>query len=484
MAGLPPSLLRDQAERLMSAGRLGDAIAAYRALLQAVPADADSWYNLGWLLGQVRQPQAALQAYDQALARGIDGPAEVHLNRAVLLAQSLSQPQAAIAELQQVLALQPDHLGALLNLGNIHEQLGQREPALQAYDQVLRLQAGHALALARRAGLVEGPAALDAAARELQQALAEPGRRPDERADLGFALGRSLDALARYDQAFAAYAAANAACVADAPGSAYDPQAHERLVDRLIAMFDRPAEAQAEGEADGPRRIFICGMFRSGSSLAEQILACHPEVTPAGEFDVMPRLALDLLHRQPPGPPRPDELQAMRRSYSEAMAAVHPQARVITDKRLDNFLYLGLVLALFPQAVVVHTTRAVLDNCLSMFFLHLGDAMSWARRLDHIGHWYGQYRRLMAHWQRLYPGRIHDLHYDDLVRRPEPVIRALLDHAGLPWHEGCLRPHEALTQVQTPSAWQVREPLYMRASGRARHYQAHLGPLKQALGLA
>jgi tetratricopeptide (TPR) repeat protein len=482
---LSAALLRPQAERLMSAGRFGEAIAVYQALLAATPADADSWYNLGWLWGQVRQPQAALDAYAQALARGVGNPAEVHLNRAVLLADAMLQPEAALIELGHALARRPGDVDALLNLGNVHEQLGRRALAAAAYERVLAAHPGHALALARLAGLAEGDAALRGRAESLCLALADSGRSTDEQADLGFALGRALDALGDHDAAFAAYAEANRSCSADARRPAYDAAAHERLVDRIIAIFDRPLASAATPEPDPgePRRIFICGMFRSGSSLSEQILAGHPAVTPAGEFDLLPRLASSLLRRQPPVRPDVGELAAMRRAYSDAMRAVHPNALATTDKRVDNFLHLGLAKALFPHAVIVHTRRAPLDNCLSMFFLHLGDAMPWARSLAHIGHWYRQYERLMAHWQHLYGGAIHDVAYDDLVRQPEPVIRALLAHIGLPWHEACLRPHQVASQVKTPSAWQVRQPIYTHASGRSRHYAAHLGELRRALGI-
>ena len=154
---------------------------------------------------------------------------------------------------------------------------------------------------------------------------------------------------------------------------------------------------------------------------------------------------------------------------------------LVTDKRPDNFLHIGLAKALFPDARIVHTVREPLDNLLSLWFLHLDPAMAYALDLEDAAHWHGQYRRLMAHWKALWPGDVFDLDYDALVADLRPNVAALLDFLGLGWDEKCLAFHAADNVVKTASAWQVREPLYRRSSGRWRHYARHLGPLRAAL---
>ncbi len=163
------------------------------------------------------------------------------------------------------------------------------------------------------------------------------------------------------------------------------------------------------------------------------------------------------------------------------MSRLFPQAGVVTDKRPDNFLYLGLIKSLFPDAKIVHTTRNPLDNCLSVYFLHLDHGMGYALDLLDTGHYYRQYRRLMAHWKRLYGADILDFDYDAFVRAPRPAVERLLEFCGLDWQEGCLSFHRVQNAVKTASVWQVREPLYQRSSGRARHYASHLGPLRAYL---
>jgi hypothetical protein len=145
-------------------------------------------------------------------------------------------------------------------------------------------------------------------------------------------------------------------------------------------------------------------------------------------------------------------------------------------------LLIGLIKTLYPDAKVVHTTRDPLDNCLSLFFLNLDQSLSYALDLMDIGHYYVQYRRLMAHWQRLYGQDIIDLSYEALVQDTKPVISGLLASLGLASDERCYVVPPKGRIVKTASVWQVREPLYQSAVGRSRHYERQLGALREYLG--
>ena len=153
----------------------------------------------------------------------------------------------------------------------------------------------------------------------------------------------------------------------------------------------------------------------------------------------------------------------------------------MTDKRPDNFLCIGLIKTLFPDALIVHTTRDPLDNCLSVFFLHLEHHLSYALDLLDIGHFYRQYRRVMDYWRQLFGAAIIDFDYDAFVGAPEPTAAALFGALGLDWDPRVLEFPRAARPVRTASLWQVREPLYGHASGRARHYEAELAPLREPL---
>lgn len=478
-----PDALRALARQLDRTDRHDDAVAVYRRLLALQPGWLDGWYNLGQALWRARRFDDALAAYQHALDGGIAQPEEVHLNRSVLYAQHLADPEAARQELDCALALNPHYLPAWLNLGNLHEQSGDRMAAAQAYERALAIDPRHALALSRLPNLRRLHDPQDPLIARLQQALSDPRRHPAERADLGFGLGKALDDVGRHDDAFAAYGAANAASrQAAGPAARYDRAAHERHVDRLTATFTAPTPARKGDPDQAP--IFICGLFRSGSTLVERMLAAHPRVTAGGELDLLPAIARQQL---PPGGDwpllhDPATLQAVADGYRADLARRFPYADLLTDKRPDNVLHVGLIKTLFPSARIVITRRHPLDNGLSMYFLHLGWSMPYALDLGDLGHWIAQHDRLVAHWCRVYGDDVHVVDYDALVADPEPPLRALLAFCGLAWDPACLAFHTTGGAVQTASLWQVRQPLYRHASGRWQHYARHLGPLRDALG--
>lgn len=478
----PAEALMALASRLRAAGRADEAAQAYRQLLAIRPDLPDSWFNLALMERQCGRFEAALKAYDEALRRGVSGPEEAWLNRGVIHADDLGRPDLALADLEAALAVAPDWPPALLNLGNLHEDMGRRDEAAAAYARVLAVAPGHPVALARAAGLARLTGPDDPVIADLRSAVDRSELHPDDRAELGFALGRALDQVGAFDDAFAAYAAANAASrAADPEGARYDRGAHERFIDSLIAAFPEPAAPTADAD-EGP--IFICGLFRSGSTLVEQILAGHSRVTGGGELGLVPGLARAIAgYPQALATAGPEALERLRGLYLGGLQTARPGADVVTDKRPDNFLHIGLIKAMFPKARIVHTVRQPLDVILSNWFLHLDRSMAHALDLGDLAHWHGQYERLMAHWKALYPD-ILDLDYDALVLEPRPAVERLLAWCGLDWEEGVLDFHKAAAPVRTASVWQVREPLYRRSSGRWRNYERHLDGVRAALGTA
>lgn len=475
------------AAALERAGRFGEAEAAYQRVLARWPDLPDTWYNLALLQRRVGRYDAALASYQQALDRGVSQPEEVHLNRGVIYSDLLRQDAAAERELQAALTLNPRYVPALLNLANLREDFGKHAEAVAVYEKVLAIEPHCHTALARYAGLqkISGPD--DPLIARLRAAIDDAATSPADRAELGFALGKVLDAVGSWDGAFGAYAAANRASrQSAAPGTgSYDPRAHERFVDELIATF-RPDQPTAPRTSQSARPLFICGMFRSGSTLAEQILAAHSRVATGGELTFLPALVRKELAPFPATMTTVStaQLQALAARYLDMLARVFPQGDRVTDKRPDNFLYLGLIKRLFPDAKIVHTLRNPLDNCLSIYFLHLDHSMSYALDLAHIGHYYSEYRRLMAHWRSLYGADILDLDYDALVHEPRATIERLIAFCGLEWEEACLSFESAARAVKTASVWQVRQPLYQRSSGRWRNYASHLASLAATLRAA
>jgi len=289
---------------------------------------------------------------------------------------------------------------------------------------------------------------------------------------LYFALGKVLDDVELYEEAFTAYTSAN---TLGSRRSRYDRQAAEQGFDQIIRLFDTNWLASAQTRLkDSP--IFICGMYRSGSTLVEQMLGAHPAITAGGELDFLPWL---IAHRLTPSPEQIEStaaphLQPIGEEYLARVQELFPDAEHVTDKRPDNFLHLGLVRSIFPSVRIVYTHRRRQDNCLSVFFQQLGEQLGYAADLHDIDHYYRLHTRLMDHWQSSFGENIFTVDYDQLVQTPEPVLRQLLEFLGLEWDKRCLEFWRSDNTVKTASIWQVREGLHTGSSGRWQNYRAFI----------
>jgi hypothetical protein len=507
-------LLVREAQLLQRLERVPEAIEAYERILARWPRLADCWFNLGVLQRQQRQLEEALASYQKALDYGISSPEEVHLNRSVIYSDYLRQDAAAERELLQALGLNPAYVPALLNLANLNEDLGRRAQANALYERILGLDPRCFEALARYANLQPASGPVDLLIEQLESALRSPASAA-EHASLGFARGRLLDGQGQYPAAFEAYRAANKANRASTPPGTpgYDRKRHEELIDLLIrssplapnsplapqdpavAPSARPTAAggnpaaggncaarNRSAAAAGPQPIFICGLFRSGSTLTEQLLAGHPGLFTGGELDLLPRLS-SAITPFPQSLPSvsADLLASLAARYRDELRLLFPGATHVTDKRLDNFLLLGFIKRLFPDARIIHTTREPLDNCLSIFFLHLDPGVSYAHDLMDIGHYFREYRRLMLHWQRRFGADLFEFNYDAFVRQPAARAARLFEFLGLPWDDRYLSADSRGRAVKTASVWQVREAIYTRSSGRAANYRDQLSELRAYL---
>lgn len=486
-----------QAGILHGQGRRLEAIDIFRQVLAEHPGNSEGWYELGYLLKAEGQFEEALVAYGKALELGISRPQEVHLNRAVIYSDHLRQDADAERELDAALTLAPTYVPALLNRGNLHEERGEKTQALACYDCVLPVAGGNEdphrdlrfEALARSAKLRPPKDVDDPLLGRLRDAAAAPSGNV-VRANLLFALGQSHERLEQFDLAFDAFAKANR-WLRRHHGRSYDREHMSHLVDSLIQAFpsseNSEASAPSAPDTHAAAPLFICGMFRSGSTLVEQVLAAHPQVTAGGELNWLRRVATTRLAPFPASmaSPNPTQEAALAQEYLAHLANLFPDGTTgtyITDKRPDNFLLIGLIKRMFPAARIIHTCRHPLDTGLSVFQQHLDlQVAGYASDLGDIGHYYGQYHRLMAHWHSLYPDSIFDFDYDTFVRAPEPSLQPLLGFLGLDWDDRCLEFHQLGNTVKTASYWQIRQPLSTRASGRWRNYAAHLEPLRQAL---
>ena len=477
-------------QALRTEGHLDEAIAAYEKALELDPRLVEAHNNLGNALRDAGRPEAAVERYERALAIRPDY-AEAHNNLGVALGD-LGHTEEAVAAHRRALELQPDWTDAHAGLGAALQVLGRIEEAIAHYERALDLDPDHArahhnLAMAREADSAEEEIA------RLERRLGDAALTEKDATTLRFALGKLCDDTARFDDAFAHYAAANALKRTELArqGLSFDAALHERLVDRLIAAFDRTVFAGRSHLGDpSDVPVFIVGMPRSGTTLVEQILASHSCVFGAGELEHVGHLVTSLAAEIGSGAPYPECVGALDpatagrlgRTYVEQLRANAPDAARITDKLPGNFLHLGAIALLLPGARVVHCRRDAFDTCLSCYFQSFNRTLAYAYDLNELGGYYRQYARLMAHWREVLPLPLLELDYEELIENQEEVSRRLVDFCSLDWETACLAFHETERAVQTASLSQVRRPIYRSSLARWRNYEAHLAPLRAALG--
>jgi tetratricopeptide (TPR) repeat protein len=458
-------------------GDTASAIAVYGRFLVQQPAAATAHFNLALLYKKERRYEEARSAYEKAIEFGINDPQEVYSNLGVMYSELHDEDKARLMY-EQALGIAPDYLPALFNLAGMLEELGEREKAIEYYEKILAIEPRHHESRARIIHATRITSEQDTLLTELQQAIASAGNDRFGLETLHFALGKAMDDMGRHDEAFGAYKTANELARSRMPP--YDRAATEQAFNQLIELFDANwIENVRSSSTFSP--VFICGMFRSGSTLTEQVLGSHPDVSAGGELDVLPWLLARRFASYPQGAANASRelIQAVADEYRSKLLDVFPSSRYVSDKRPDNFLHLGLIKAMFPSAKIIYTRRNPLDNCLSIFFQQLGGALSYSTNLEDIAHYYKLHERLMAHWQTVVGDNIHTIHYEDLVQEPEPVVRQLLRFLDLEWDEGCLNFTRADSLVKTASVWQVREELHSNSAGRWRNYASYLAHIRE-----
>jgi tetratricopeptide (TPR) repeat protein len=484
--------LLSRARREVDAGSWREALGLYQEFLRSYPNHAEAHYELAWLLRNIDEPVAALSHYQRALDLSIARPEEVHLNRAVIFSEELHDYQRAGQELAQALRLRPNYFEALLNRGNLQEDLAQKNNALESYQQIIdKADTKNALvsmALARTLQLLGAKAA--ESQMQMAQQLANHLGAADAAASasLWFAMAHVRQAQHDFAQSFVLFERANQLNASTAPG--YQPAAQEALFDALIEDIRTLAFNGAQ-QSDQLKQahfqpLFIVGMFRSGSTLIEQVLNAHPQVHAFGEISFLPRLVAGALQPYPKSLAgiSNESLQAWSKHYLSRFerSVIAPETRFCTDKRPDNFMFLGLIKRLFPQAKIIHTVRNPLDNGLSIFQQQLDPQVAaYASDLSSIAHHYAQHLRLMGAVKSAFAGDVFELDYEQFVQNPKSVLRDVLQFLDLDWSDSCLQFHQQTNAVKTASLWQVRQPINAASQGRWRVYRDQLQPLIEAL---
>lgn len=473
---------------LKQLGRPHAAIAALKNVLLIDATRADTYLNLGTLFSDVGRFEDAVECFDRAF-KYEPGMAA---SRSRLAWQLSTRGKVTHAEtlFRQSLTMDPGHVEGWLGLGRTLEDLGEAEGARSAYLNVLRFRPDHAMALGQYLALLrdekrssgEGDSESAVWVTRAEKALHDDAVQDAAKALIGYGVAKYHDRSGNYEGAARAARVANAA--RRRVSGPLDRGALTRRVDGLIQTYTSAffAERQRFGlGTDQP--VFIVGLPRSGTTLTEQILAAHPMMHGSGELPTLGRLAARLSSKQQEiwqAATLLDEVSSrtIGGDYLRELRDSAPKGLLrISDKSPLNYFQLAFAAVMFPGARVIHCQRAAADNALSIWMENFGADQCYATDFDDLSFFRAEYLRLMAHWRQVLPLKILEIQYEDTVADLEGQARRLIDFLDVPWDEACLQFHNSDRAVQTPSRWQVRQPIYSRSVQRWKAYAEQLPEL-------
>lgn len=477
-------LLNDLGVARLRQEALDEALDYFNRALDIDPRHGDALGNIGVLFTERSQPARA-QPYLHRLitAFPFSGAAHAKAARNSLL---LDDAEQAVRFGRKAVRFAPQLAEARLTLAEALETTGRFRQAKFQYLSVLGRDPRQVTALAKILSMQQTDVDRQHV-HEAQALLGTAGLPAPERAQLHLALARYFDRHRQYDAAFVHLQNGN---LITWKKQSFDSALFSQAVDSIINVFtDEFLRSCPKHAARSTRPIFIVGMPRSGTTLVEQILASHSVVAAGGELSTITNLATGLAQDGEPYPQGVRMLDSARLSrmagqYLQKLESISADASYVTDKMPFNFMHLGLISMLFPNAAIIHCRREPLDTCLSCYFTSFGERLLFASDLKALGHYYLDYRRLMEHWHGILSQPILDVHYEHLVSHTEQTVRTMLDWCGLDWEQDCLQFYRTDRGIRTPSRWQVRQPIYSRSVGRSRNYEVHLQPLLEILAPA
>jgi len=523
---LPPALLA--VTELMHEGKLLKAEQICRHFLQ------NNKRHIGGmcLLAEIG---IEIKIYDDAeflLASALElAPEHLHARSQYLnLLIRLGKFKAAEQQVEKLLKIQPDNLSFQVAKANVLTGLGDIEQAIILFEQAIaqassedamqgnsiagfHLQLGHAL---------KAKGDIKAAINAYQQAyLVKPSygdafwslansktyRFSDEeiaqmqvqqedqalalvdRVQLYFATGKAFEDRKEYDQAFQAYQQGNDLQHAH---NSFDINKIEQQVEEQIKYCTAELfEQRGSLGHESPEVIFIVGLPRAGSTLLEQILASHSQIDGTMELHNILGLASRLRGRnhnnkenqypQNLSSINPEYFKRFGQQFINETQVYRESAPLFIDKMPNNFLHLGLIRLILPNAKVIDARRSPMACCFSGFKQLFAEGQEFSYSLDDIGRYYQAYLKLMAHWQKVIPDFVLTVSHEEVVNDLEKQVRRMLNFCEVAFEQSCLDFHKTKRTIKTPSSEQVRQPIYKSATEQWRHFEPHLAPLKRAL---
>ena len=513
-----PEVLDNYGRALSMLGRYDEAIEFFKTALEHNKNYAPVYAALGGAYSKGGIPSAAMKAFRKALElepnnfnahmgiaglynnAGDLGQAEHHYREAIRIEDRSVEARLGLASLFSCkgdryksleILKEAEQIGTGDNFviaacrADCLEHLGEYDQSYEILSKLAEENRMTPTAVATYSKLCMKYGMCDEALELINLSIDKPTTDMSQKQNLRYMAGALLDKLGRYDEAFEYYKQANDSV--EMPVN-FDTKGKH---DQLIRFFSKDTLAKMPRARTGSERpIFILGMPRSGTSLTEQILSSHPDVYGAGELVFLKQVTTKIGKTEPgegthyteklPGITE-QELTGYANQYLDDIKELNSDARFVTDKMPHNFQLVGMIALLFPDARIIHCRRNPLDCGLSIYFQNFIWSHDYAADLAGIGRFYGEYERLMRHWEQVIDNPMMTIQYEDMIDDQEGVTRQLLAFCDLEWNDAVLEFHESKRNVATASYDQVRQPLYKSSHARWKNYARHLGLLKDAL---
>ncbi|MBM13493.1 MAG: sulfotransferase [Halieaceae bacterium] len=461
-----------------------DAQELLERIIELAPGFIAARHDLGTVLKETHKHEDAVDVLREAVGIDVNNAlSHYYLGAALAMA---AKPREAVDSYQRAVELDPMLPGGHIGLGHVLKTVGNQSAGIDAYKRAIELRPNYGETYYSLANLKTFRFSKDEIA-SMESRLENENLPTDCRVHFAFALAKAYEDEKNFDESFEHYALANQM---HRETIAYDPVqtqvGHERMRDVFDKNFFYRTPASSGCAAEDP--IFIVGLPRSGSTLLEQILASHSQVDGTSELHDISLIAQGLSRsREGNSFPQsvanmaPEQLCELGEKYLSQTRQYRGAAPFFTDKMPNNFAYVGFIKAILPNAKIIDARRHPMDSCFGSFKQHFAKGQTFTYDLFELGEFYLEYDQLMLHWYDVLEGQILRVQYETVVNDLEDQVRRILDFCELPFEEACLNFHETERAVRTASSEQVRQPIYSSSVGTWRHFEQHLGALKEIL---